>query len=95
MLTKKNRQPRSLWWIYKSYGDLAGQLVEVVQGNTVDGVVATDNSTDIIKAVIGPCRDRSEPILIRFQGIEDQFNSAQVGAERIRIQKINHLKIQR
>ena len=83
MLTKTNREPRSLWWMYKSYGDLAGQIVKVEPGHTVDGVVAIDKSADIIRAVIGRFEDSSEPVLIRFQGIESRFKSAEVIAERI------------
>ena len=83
MLTKTNRQPRSLWWMYKSYGDLTGQIVDVQPSNSVDAVVAIDNSTSIIRAVIGRFEDRSEPVLIRFQGIDSRFKSAEVVAERI------------
>jgi hypothetical protein len=83
-LTKKKREPRSLWWMYKSYGDLGGQIVEVTPGNTVDGVVAVDNEPDIIRAVIGRYQDGNEPVLIRFQGFDNRFKSASVIAERIK-----------
>jgi hypothetical protein len=83
MLTKDNREPRSLWWMYKSYGDLAGQIVEVDPSNTVDGVVAIDSGSDIIRAVIGRFQDSSKPVLIRLQGLDSRFKSAGVVAERI------------
>jgi hypothetical protein len=84
LLTKTDREPRSLWWMYKSYGDLTGQIVEVDPGKTVDGVVAIDTETDIVRAVIGRYEDISEPVLIRFQGIDRRFNTARVQAEHIK-----------
>jgi hypothetical protein len=84
LLTKESRQPRSLWWMYKSYGDLMGQIVDVEPGNTVDAVVSIDKEADIIRAVIGRYRESSEPVIIRFRGLENRFKSASVRAERIR-----------
>ncbi len=60
MLNKTNREPRSLWWMYKSYGDLTGQIVEVASGNTTDAVVAIDarfNSADVVEERIENSED--------------------------------------
>ncbi|MFC2081446.1 hypothetical protein ACFLR8_04470, partial [Bacteroidota bacterium] len=84
LLTKENREPRSLWWMYKSYGELTGQIVEVKPGTTVDAVVAIDKKPDIIRAVIGRYQDSSESVIIRFQGIDMRFISAKILAERIK-----------
>jgi hypothetical protein len=83
LLTKSTREPRSLWWMYKSYGDLLGHIVETRPGESVDGVVSLEQSSGTIKALIGRYRDRSEPVTLRFRGISNRYFSAQLTGSRI------------
>jgi hypothetical protein len=84
LLTKGDHQPRSLWWMYKAYGELTGNVLEVTESETADAIAAVDTNPMIIRAVIGRFKNRGEPVQIRFKGLGAQMMSARIVAERIK-----------
>jgi hypothetical protein len=71
LLTYPERQPRSVWWIYKEYADVTGTLMSVTPGSTVNGVVGKDDESNTVRAVFGRDAGGKEPITISFINLDE------------------------
>jgi hypothetical protein len=56
LLTLPELEPRSTWWVYKSYADMTGTLVKVTGDNNINGLAAKDSDAGSVlrepKAII-------------------------------------------
>jgi hypothetical protein len=48
-----DRKPRSLWWLYKYYADMTGQIKYLDGYSNITGFSATDNNTHTTRFLIG------------------------------------------
>lgn len=52
-LLLSNGAPTSSYWMYKWYGDMAGNMLPVTASGPLDGIAALDSSRKIVNAVVG------------------------------------------
>ncbi len=83
LLTKSTREKRSLWWLYKAYADLAGNIVSVRQGTSVDAVASLDSVRSVVRCVIGRYRNVNGPLTLRLITGGTKFTQVHVAAYRI------------
>lgn len=73
ILTHPERKPRSTWWVYRTYADITGRLVDVRPGATVSGVAGQDRSKKEIRILLG--RDGGKeavsltPVIVKLDGL--------------------------
>ncbi len=48
-----NNQPTGTYWMYKWYGDMAGDMVSVTPAGSQDGVASYDSSRKIVNVIFG------------------------------------------
>jgi hypothetical protein len=53
LLTSDTFQPRSVWWTYKGYADLSGQLATVTPSTSVDAVSSVDAVNKKVVTLVG------------------------------------------
>jgi xylan 1,4-beta-xylosidase len=46
-------QPRSVWWVYKSYADMTGNIVKTTAATVINGLGSYDTATNTAKVLIG------------------------------------------
>lgn len=62
----KGNEPRSIYWPYREYGSLSGNLVDLKPSDSVDGLAAVDNSQNILKILLGNHKETTDlQILIK------------------------------
>lgn len=59
LLTDTTLQPRAIWWAYKAYADVTGDLIHVFPFNKeyIDGVAGYDDEERTVRAVLGNWSD--------------------------------------
>jgi hypothetical protein len=81
LLTHPNHEPRSTWWVYKSYADLVGQMVSVKGDRTMDGVAAIDERT--VRVLIGRTGWGAPGYSVGLHGISAAQGLARDGEVRV------------
>ncbi len=78
-LVVNNNQPTGTWWLYKWYGDMAGNMVQTVPATQtgLDGFAAYDSTRRIVDVVFG---DESGTNSVRVNGLSALGGSVQVTA---------------
>jgi len=46
-------QPKGQWWVYKSYADITGALLEVTASQNIDGVAGINDSEKTARIILG------------------------------------------
>ena len=70
LLTQDNRQKRSLWWTYKAYADLTGEILSVNRGNDVDAVAALDKTDKKLRILIGYSAEKIETVVVKLKNLK-------------------------
>jgi carbohydrate binding protein with CBM35 domain len=69
-LVVDNSRPNGGWWLYKSYGDMAGSMVQTTapsnSGRGLEGFASADPATRTVRAVVGGAAGDA---LLRFRGL--------------------------
>ncbi|MFC1653035.1 hypothetical protein ACFL3F_04880, partial [Planctomycetota bacterium] len=83
LLTKKTFQRRSLWWMYKAYADMTGEIVDVSSGLSVDAIASYDSTLAVIRVVAGRYEDVSGPVTFNLNNPDPSYTKADVLGKRI------------
>ena len=93
MLTHDTKRPRSCWWAYKCYGDMAGKLFQVARKGEptprIDGLACYDSEAAIAQVLVGSYeKERRMDVALTFLNVNkarglSRWNKVRVIAERI------------
>ena len=75
---------RSLWWAYKYYADLVGDIVNVNKANTVDAVAALDKDNKTLRIIAGKFKESKDAVGFRINGLPVEAGEAKVTGYKIR-----------
>jgi xylan 1,4-beta-xylosidase len=93
LITPNDRQPRSLWWAYKHYADITGNIVSVKGGKTVDGVAGIESaSPPTLRVILGRYAQSTAPVKIHLRNLPGGTSSIAVTGTRIPNSEGNALK---
>lgn len=53
LLTHDTKEPRSTWWVYRQYADMAGQWADFDASTSVDGLAAIDATGKTVTVLLG------------------------------------------
>jgi hypothetical protein len=70
LVTKDTRQKRSLWWTYKAYADVTGQILFVTRGNNADAVAGWDTVDNKLRIIIGRNAATTEPVTVVVRNVK-------------------------
>jgi hypothetical protein len=73
LLTKDSREKRSLWWAFKLYADITGDILHLNGSANIDGVAGLDSENKIIRMVLGRHTDQGDLVVVQFKNM-DLFN---------------------
>lgn len=62
-------EPMGVWWAYKRYADMTGQMVSVTAGKSLDGVAATDAEARRAIILVGSRAIRGE-VAVEVRGLD-------------------------
>ena len=65
LITKDTRQPRSLWWTYKAYADITGDIVWVTRSDSADAVAGVESGGKVLRILIGRYGSSSRPVSVK------------------------------
>jgi hypothetical protein len=69
-LVTSSGEPLGVWWAYKRYADISGQLVRVTAGSEIDGVAGTDSEMRQSIIVLGN-RGASGSVRVEINGFDN------------------------
>lgn len=53
LLTHDTKKPRSTWWVYRQYADMAGTWAELTPTTSVNGLAAVDEAENLATVLLG------------------------------------------
>jgi hypothetical protein len=66
----QDRKPRSVWWAYKAYSELAGVIVPIKPSATIDGMACWDAQQQTIRILLGRNGLLHSPVTISLANME-------------------------
>jgi hypothetical protein len=69
ILTGDGKEPRSTWWVYRTYADITGELVKVEPGETTHGVAGYVPETGEARILLGRKGDEATSVEIDLTGL--------------------------
>jgi hypothetical protein len=89
ILTADGKEPRSTWWVYRTYAEITGELVKVEPGSTTHGLAGYTTETAEIRILLGRKGDAATSVEISLTGLAgipdmvDASETVRVEVERI------------
>ena len=83
LVTKDTRQPRALWWTYKAYADITGDLVYVTRSDSVDAVAGLESNGMTMRMLVGRFANRSQPVRVQILQFANESAPFQATAYKI------------
>jgi hypothetical protein len=90
-LTRRgDHRPRSVWWAYKAYAEITGELVGVSLGEHIRGVAGVDEEGKAVRVLVGHRNhDRVMPVRLVVAHLEEAgFLANAEGKVRLKVQRI-------
>jgi hypothetical protein len=89
ILTPEGKEPRSTWWVYRTYAAITGNLVRVEPGDTTHSIGGYDPQTGEARILLGRKGDAEASVEIQISGLDrapalvDPDGDIRVTVERI------------
>jgi hypothetical protein len=82
--TDENPVKRSLWWAFKYYADLVGDIVNVNKAYTVDAVAALDKDDKTLRVIAGKFKESHNVVEFKINGLPVETGEAKVIGYKIK-----------